>query len=205
MKLWENKTETVQQVINRANHTIQAWTQANNNTKSIQAQVQREQQLSWQPPPSTNLKCNIDAAIFTHENKVSMGTCLRDESGGFIDVFSCHDKGMYTAAEAEAWGLRKRIEWIAQLGYNKVIFEMNRKMVVNDVHKYKPNRSEYGSLIRNCKTLLSNYSDLVVGFAGRPANDSAHALAKVTLSHASHITFNFIPQCITNIIMNEMS
>ena len=203
MKLWENKTETVQQVINIANHTIQAWTHANNNTTSIQAQARREQRLSWLPPPSTYLKCNIDAAVFTLENKVSMGACLRDELGGFIAAFSCHDNGMYTAAEAEAWGLCKGIEWIAQLGYNKVIFEMDCKMVVDDVHKYKPNRSEYGSIIRNCRTLLSNYSDFVVGFARRQANGSAHALAKAALSHASRITFNFIPHCITNIIMNE--
>ncbi|KAK2362458.1 hypothetical protein QL285_087521 [Trifolium repens] len=130
-----------------------------------------------------------------------MGACLRDESRGFIPAFSCHDNDMYTAAEA--WGLCKGIEWIAQLGYNKVIFEMDCKMVVDDVHKYKPNRSEYGSIIRNCRTLLSNYSDFVVDFARRQANGSAHAFAKAVLSHASHITFNFIPHCITNIIMNE--
>ncbi|KAK2448162.1 hypothetical protein QL285_007458 [Trifolium repens] len=204
MKLWENKTETVQQVINIANHTIQAWTHANNNTTSIQAQARREQRLSWLPPPSTYLKCNIDAAVFTLENKVSMGACLRNESGGFIAAFSCHDNGMYTAAEAEAWGLCKGIEWIAQFGHNKVIFEMDCKMVVDDVHKYRPNRSEYGSLIRHCRTLLSNYSDFVVGFARRQANGSAHALAKAALSHASRITFDFIPHCITTIIMNEM-
>jgi hypothetical protein len=98
------------------------------------------------------------------------------------------------------------LKWIAQLGYNKVIFEMGCKMVVDDVHKYKPNRSEYGSIIRNCRTLLSNYSDFVVGFARRQANGSAHALAKAGLyiSCFSHYTFNFILHCITNIIMNEM-
>jgi hypothetical protein len=77
-------------------------------------------------------------------------------------------------------------------------------MVVDEVHKYKSNRSEYGSIIRNCRTLLSNYSDFVVGFARRQANGSAHALAKAALSHASRITFNFIPHCITSIIMNGM-
>ncbi|MCI42526.1 hypothetical protein A2U01_0063763, partial [Trifolium medium] len=36
-----------------------------------------------------------------------MRACLRDESGSFVAAFSCHHSGMYTAAEAEAWGLYK--------------------------------------------------------------------------------------------------
>ncbi|MCI37991.1 hypothetical protein A2U01_0059219, partial [Trifolium medium] len=68
-----------------------------------------------------------------------MEACLRDESGAFIVAFSCHDNGMYTAAEAKAWGLCKGIEWIAQLGHNKVMFELDCKMVVDDVHKNKSN------------------------------------------------------------------
>jgi hypothetical protein len=64
------------------------------------------------------------------------------------------------------------------LGYNKVIFELDCKMVVDDVHTDKPNRSEYGSLIVNCRTLLSSYPDYVVVFARRQANDRVHVLAR---------------------------
>ncbi|MCI49617.1 ribonuclease H protein, partial [Trifolium medium] len=70
-----------------------------------------DQRLHWQPPLAEYLKCNIDAAVFEQENKVSMRVCLRDESGSFVAAFSCHDIGMYTAAEAEAWRLYKGLEW----------------------------------------------------------------------------------------------
>ncbi|PNX66522.1 hypothetical protein L195_g055138 [Trifolium pratense] len=68
----------------------------------------------------------------------------------------------------------------------------------------KPNRSEYDSLIVNCRTVLSRYPDFVVVFARCQANGSAHAPAKAALSHASRITFDDIPYCIATIILNEM-
>ncbi|MCH99218.1 hypothetical protein A2U01_0020229 [Trifolium medium] len=38
-----------------------------------------------------------------------------------------------TPAEGEAWGLQQAMIWMKMLGYHKVIFEMDCKMVVDDV------------------------------------------------------------------------
>ncbi|CAJ2634757.1 unnamed protein product [Trifolium pratense] len=140
MHLWENKIETIMQVVHRANNTIQAWRQAKLNNTNRPHQSQHDQRVPWQTPPPSYLKCNIDAAVFSHDNKVSLGACLRDEKGVFVAAFSCHENGSYTACEAEAWGLYKRIERIALLGYSSVIFELDCKMVVDDMHNPKPNR-----------------------------------------------------------------
>ncbi|MCI92727.1 hypothetical protein A2U01_0114024, partial [Trifolium medium] len=35
--------------------------------------------VSWITPPPDTLKCNIDVAIFSLEQNVSMGACLRNE------------------------------------------------------------------------------------------------------------------------------
>jgi hypothetical protein len=90
------------------------------------------------------------------------------------------------------------------LGYNKVIFELDCKIVVDDVNKMSINQLEYGSIIQNCRTLLHHYNDFIVVFARRQTNGSAHALPRTTLSHASRSTFNVIPNCIAIIVMNEM-
>ncbi|CAJ2638613.1 unnamed protein product [Trifolium pratense] len=70
-----------------------------------------------------------------------MGAFLRDELGSFVVAFSCHDNSMYTITKAEARGLYKCLEWIALMGYNKVVFELYCKMVGDDMHKDKSNRS----------------------------------------------------------------
>jgi hypothetical protein len=74
-------------------------------------------------------------------------------------------------------------------------------MVVDDVHKPKPNRSEYGSIMLSCRTLFSSYSNFIVVFAMRQANGSTHALARAPLSYASCVSFDVIPHCIATIIL----
>jgi ribonuclease HI len=133
-----------------------------------------------------------------------MGACLRDDKGNFILAMTTHENVVMTAQEAEAWSLYQGIQWVANLGYNKVIFELDCKIVVDDVNKMSINQSEYGSIIQNCRTLLHHYNNFIVVFARRQANGSAHALARAALSHASRSTFNVIPNCIATIVMNEM-
>jgi hypothetical protein len=58
--------------------------------------------------------------------------------------------------------------------------------VVDDVHNIKPNASEYGLLIDECRTLLLNYSDFIIAFTRRQTNGSAHALAQAALTCFLH-------------------
>jgi hypothetical protein len=62
-------------------------------------------------------------------------------------VFSCCKNVVMTPAEAEAWGLLQRLEWITLLDYNKVVVEMYCKIVVEDIRP-KLNRSEYDFIIK---------------------------------------------------------
>jgi hypothetical protein len=81
-----------------------------------------------------------------------------------------------------------------------VVFELDCKIVVDDIHYNYPNHSEYGSIIQDCKNILDLYNDFVVVFTRQQANSSAHALARVASSYASHNTFDVIPNCIATII-----
>jgi len=122
-----------------------------------------------------------------------MGACLRDEKGTSVSALTTYCEAVMTIVEGEAWGLYQGIQWISLLGYHNVIFELDCKMVVDDVHNSKMNLYEYGSIIQNCRTLLDHYNNFVVVFTRRQANSSVHALAREALSHASHNTFDVIP------------
>lgn len=54
--------------------------------------------------------------------------------------------GVYRAAmtpsEREAWGLLQSLKWTISLGHHDVIFELDCKMVVDDIHSNKLNRSD---------------------------------------------------------------
>jgi hypothetical protein len=74
-------------------------------------------------------------------------------------------------------------------------------MMVDNGNNMKPNHLEYGSIIQNCRTLLSNYNDFIVVFIWHQVNNSAYALARPPLSHISRNIFNIILNCIAIIIL----
>jgi hypothetical protein len=59
------------------------------------------------------------------------------------------------------------------MGCNKVIFEMDCKILVDDIHNNKLNRYKYDSFIHSYRTCLLNYLDYIVVFVRPQANDSA--------------------------------
>ncbi|GAU51196.1 hypothetical protein TSUD_374470 [Trifolium subterraneum] len=192
-KLWENQNDTVEQVVRRAQNLLNTW-QCARSHKPIQPTLnmqQQEQHNRWKLPLAEYLKCNIGAALFTLSNQVSMGACIRDDKGHFVAATTRYIDVIMTPAEGEAWELQQAMMWMEMIGYHNVIFEMDCKMV-DDVHTQKHNMSEYGSLIDDCRTILSNHRNFIVAFTRRQANGSAHALARAALSHVSRATFDVI-------------
>ncbi|MCI13610.1 ribonuclease H protein, partial [Trifolium medium] len=93
LKLWENKHETADQVLNRANGVLSAWQAAqkyHDRTVSTGTNIAHSDiaELIWKPPPEGYVKCNIDASIFSTDCKVGMGAVLRDNAGQFIAATS---------------------------------------------------------------------------------------------------------------------
>ncbi|KAK2415610.1 hypothetical protein QL285_038076 [Trifolium repens] len=93
LKLWENKHETVDQVLNRAKGVLSAWqvAQKNNSRTGVTGpDISHDDAIAetWKPPREGYVKCNIDAAIFSADCKVGMEAVLRDNAGQFIAAAS---------------------------------------------------------------------------------------------------------------------
>lgn len=63
------------------------------------------------------------------------------------------------ASEGEVRGLLQGLNWIVSLEYNHLIFELDWKMVIDDVHSEKLNHLKYGLVFQDCKILLENYNN----------------------------------------------
>jgi len=69
LKLWEDKTGTMEHVIGRAQGTLHAWKHARHTHTNDRTQQHHVQPVYWQPPPPNYFKCNIDATFFTSEKR----------------------------------------------------------------------------------------------------------------------------------------
>jgi hypothetical protein len=70
---------------------------------------------------------------------------------------------------------------MVSLGYHKVYLKMNCKMVVDDVNNIKANHSNYGSIIQEYRSLLSNYNGFIIVFTKRQTNGRVHAQEQLYL------------------------
>ena len=79
-------------------------------------------------------KCNVDTVVFTGDQKISMWAVLLDGDGQFVEAMRDVLRTSMTPVESETLGLLQGLNRILTLDHQKVIFEPNRKMLVDYVH-----------------------------------------------------------------------
>ena len=63
--------------------------------------------ICWTTPHPGWLKCNIDAAIFSAQGKVSYGGLIRNSDGNFLAAYCACVLGSYGVRDAKALGVRE--------------------------------------------------------------------------------------------------
>lgn len=101
--------------------------------------------VNWLPPSHGYVQCNSDVAIFSAQNRVGMGACVRDSAGCLTPAYSMWIPSTMTTVEGEAWGLLQSLNWLVSM--NLEFIELERKQVVTDIYNVKTDLSEYGSLL----------------------------------------------------------
>lgn len=115
----------------------------------------------------------------------------------------------------EALGLYHALEWLRDMQFDNVDFEINSKITHDAFHSHKDDVSEFGHIISACQSLFTNhFTNSRAKFTRRQANAVTHALAgETTLLTSSIIYFRVnrllppvisAPCCINNVVFNEM-
>lgn len=150
-------------------------------------------------------KCNVDAAFSDHFHRTGIGVCVRDDAGTFVLAKVQQFDHIYPVAIGEAFGLYHAIQWMKDMRFDNIDFELDSKITRDAFHSRKTDVSEFGSIIDACRDLFSNsFTNSRVEFIRRQANAAVHALAREATSLASPHIYYEIPLCIETIIINEM-
>ena len=108
-------------------------------------------------------------------------------------------------SEGEAIGLLYAIRWAKEQNLNNVIFELDSKRVVDSFYSTRNDVSDLGAIIRECRTTFSSFfTNSRVEFIRRQANEVAHRLARAATFYASIQDFTVLPDCIQDVLINEM-
>ncbi|XP_073017991.1 uncharacterized protein [Primulina eburnea] len=159
--------------------------------------------MRWHKPPSGFMKCNIDAAIFKEARKTGVAAIIPDSNGDFMisRMHNCY--GILEVREAEAKALLDAILWVVSLDLQNVLFETDSKLVVDAIASNLADRSEFGSIVAACCSLLYQEPSYEVRFARRQANMAAHTLARAANSSASLFISYDSPAFISDILFQD--
>jgi ribonuclease HI len=178
---------------------------------SVQAHVQQQNrpaaavQPRWTPPSNGRLKCNVDAAFSERFQRTGIGVCIRDESGIFVLAKVLNFDQIYPVAVGEALGLYHALQWMQDMQFDNIDFEIDSKITRDAFHSRTIDVTEFGNIIDACREIFSSsFTNSRVEFIRRQANAAAHALAREATSLASPMIYYVIPHCIETIIINEM-
>jgi ribonuclease HI len=91
----------------------------------------------------------------------------------------------------EAIALLHALRWANKLQIRDIDFEVDCKRVVDSLYNNKNYASDFGAIIRDCRSLLNtSLMNSHVKFIRRQANEVAHRLAKVAPLLASYISIS---------------
>jgi hypothetical protein len=172
-KVWRNKDTPQHIVISRAMNFLIDW----KNIKTVQTSTSVDMQveetvIKWKKPSSGRIKCNIDAAFPSNNNRVGFGICIRDETGAFIRAKTEWVEPRCEVHVGEALGLLLALWWVHELNLGPVDFELDSKLVVDSFRCHRKDFTEFGAIIQHCKVLFSSfYVNSSVEFVRRQANE----------------------------------
>ncbi|KHN38789.1 hypothetical protein glysoja_047929, partial [Glycine soja] len=107
--------------------------------------------IAWSPPPLGSLKCNVDASIFKEEPSFGIGMCLHDDNGTFVKARTASSMSIPKPDEAEAFALKKSLEWIQSLHLQNVVVETDCKLVTDHIDSRQKGLSDFILILANCK------------------------------------------------------
>jgi len=185
---------------------LASWENAQHLKTTTSISQTSKQNVSWVKPSPGRYKCNVDAFFCDTSNRVGIGMCIRDAEGAFVLARIEWFSPVVDVDIGEAIGLLKAMEWARDLHLLNIDFEVDSKVVVDNIYGKQIDVSDFSVIINNCVHLLC--TDLInsyVSFIRRQTNKVAHSLAKAALLEASFRIHSNIPSCIEFSIIVSMT
>ena len=111
---------------------------------------------TWRKPDFGWLKCNVDVAIFSLQGLIEYGCVIKNEQGSLVAAKNGLIIGSFDPFLAEALSCRKALNWIKNLGFRKVIIEIDALNVYDVLVKSNMDLSFADSVLDDCKILAQD-------------------------------------------------
>ncbi|CAN1148289.1 Putative ribonuclease H protein At1g65750 [Linum perenne] len=169
MRVWKNESCTARTAMKLALDKVSNWRAAQASVVPAAGPTIHPCE-KWHAPPFGSLKCNLDVGFNAATNEMGMGIILRDCDGRVVGFKQWHDVGQWTPREGEAAALLSAMYWVAEVGYEDVIFECDAEAVSIALASDEDDLSEFGCFISRCRDMLASFPRFRVQVVRRNRN-----------------------------------
>jgi ribonuclease HI len=170
------------------------------------AEVARQAQQKWVPPPPGMLKINVDGAFISSSGTAAVGVVIRDHNGQ-VKLASwrllryCRD-----AEEAEVVACCEGIALAARWPDVPMVLETDSAVVAAKLKSSVMDRSVGWSIVREVRMYMEELFSLDIVKISRSQNYVAHELAHLAIrSGRSEVFFAFFPEFVLSRVCNDIT
>uniref|UniRef100_A0A803Q693 RNase H type-1 domain-containing protein n=1 Tax=Cannabis sativa TaxID=3483 RepID=A0A803Q693_CANSA len=175
--VWDQKNQTVDDVVQFALRSLDQWrkAQSSENYPLLNPQFFNKGDELWTKLVTNGIKLNVDAAIF-------------DDS------------------RSEAMGIREALSWLKDKPFQQVCVESDSLVSVQAINSSVVMYSAFGLIVQDCKSLLDSMNNVSLRFVKRSANRAAHVIARQSQLFADRMfTKDDIPSELKVVLLSDSS
>jgi ribonuclease HI len=132
----------------------------------------------WKKPPEGKVVVNVDAAFNENSGCGSVGSIIRDCSGGVLAAAHSFVPHLVDAPMAEAYALKEGLMLAQHIGCNRLIIQSDCMEVVQIMKDGGFSANSTAAIYDDCNIIWSGFQDISIEHCSREANQVAHNLAR---------------------------
>jgi len=162
----------------------------------------------WKPPHADCYKINVDASFNPETKKEGWGFIARDCNGRFLEGGARNIIRAASALQAEALGILRSIERVAELGMTRIIIETDAEILGRALTSEEYDRGSDGGLFRQIRNLMdSQFVFCSVSVCPRICSSVADKLAAhgaSAINAGSCVFMSQIPNFVYDLVSSDM-
>jgi ribonuclease HI len=129
------------------------------------------------------------------------GAVVRDHHGTLKFTAT---EGISTPEMAEALAIRGALSTVLSNGFKDIVLASDCLSMIQRIQSSLFDRSAVGALVSDIKLLAAKFNTCSFKHYGRKINQAAHILAHSCENSVCNISFDVIPECIREVLYNDL-
>ncbi|KAH0972719.1 hypothetical protein GBA52_024875 [Prunus armeniaca] len=181
--IFEGKSETATQLLQRMTALAQEFFDANNSSHishGCQASIPVHLHV-WRPPAVEIYKINVDGALKIGDSVRGVGVVVKNENGEFMATCGRRLQGIYGARQMEFMAAIEGLHFAIDMGFTDAILEIDTQVCIQSILSTDESNGVDVLMIEEVKSLLNNFRAVGCQWTPQCGNKVAHALAQFVI------------------------